>query len=124
MSNGTPQIPVTPVNAPSTGSTQFCTVEYVPGHLRMHTISEDKLDMITSGNAPLHLAFFGLCVGAAISFGTVIRTVNLAVSDNHLFSMFFYASLVMGSYFGIRGLKDYFGTRAKVDEIKGIKKSN
>jgi hypothetical protein len=110
--------------APSSTAAQSYTVEMVPGHLRMHTISEDKLDMIASGNAPLHLAFFGLCSGAAISFGIVVRTVNLDAANKPLFSMFFFASLVMGCYFGIRGGIDYFGTRAKVDEIKRLKKSN
>ncbi len=115
-----PQNPI----SPSSGAAQSYTVEMIPGHLRMHTISEDKLDMIASGNAPLHLGFFGLCVGAAISFGVVIGTVTLDASNKSFFSMFFYASLVMGCYFGIRGGKDYFGTRSKVDEIKGLKKSN
>ncbi|HEY4817619.1 MAG TPA: hypothetical protein VIH67_09320 [Candidatus Acidoferrum sp.] len=100
-------------------------VEVVPGHLRMHTVSEDKLDMLVSGNAPLHLGFFGLCLGACISFGIVLRTVaTLSDFDKSLFAMLFYSSLIMGLFFGIRCTIAYYETRAKVNAIKGLKKPN
>ena len=115
-----PQNPI----APSSSAAQSYTVEIVPGHLRMHTISEDRLDMLASGTASVHLTFFGVCLGAVISFWIVLYNGSLDPTHRLVYQCFLFPSAVMAAYFGIRGCKDYFSSRDKLSEIKGLKKSN
>jgi hypothetical protein len=124
MSDGLAENAAPSINTPSTGTTPFCTVEHVPGHLRMHTISEDKLDMLVSCSAPLHLTFFGICFGAALSFGMVLYNGSLDPTHKLVYQCLLFPSVVMAAYFGIRGGRDYFRSRDKLNEIKGLKKSN
>jgi len=112
------------VNPPSTSSTQSITVEYVPGRLRMHTISEDKLDMLVSGNAPVHLTFFGVCFGAAISFGVVLYNGGIDQHHQSVYTMLLWASGILALYFGVRGGTDYFQSSKKIDEIKNPKQNS
>jgi len=117
-----PQVqPLNPIT-PSPHSAQSYTVEVVPGHLRMHTISEDKLDMLVSGTTSVHLAFFGICLGAVISFGIVLYNGGLDPTHKLVYQCFLFVSAMMAAYFGIRGGSDYFSSRDKLNEIKGRKK--
>jgi hypothetical protein len=109
---------------PSPQSGQSYTVEFVPGHLKMHTISEDKLDMLASGTASIHLTFFGICLGAAISFGIVLYNGGLDPTHKLVYQCFLFLSGIMASYFGIRGGSDYNRSQDKLKEIKGLKNSN
>jgi hypothetical protein len=118
------EVKITSANNPFASSTQPCTVEHVPRHLKMHSVSESELDAVASGNSSINLTFFGVCLGAAISFGIVLRTANLEVFNKSLFGMLFFTSLIMGAYFGIRGGADYLRSKAKLQEIKGKKNSN
>jgi hypothetical protein len=68
---GNPPQPAPPPAA-FTGSTQSCTIEMVPRQLKMHTLSEVELDALAAGGVSIHLTFFGLCMGAVISFGIVL----------------------------------------------------
>jgi hypothetical protein len=115
-----PQNPI----APSSNAAQSYTVEMVPGHLRMHTISEDKLDMLVSGTTSVHLTFFGICLGAVISFGIVLYNGALDPTHKLVYQCFLFLSAMMAAYFGIRGGSDYISSRNKLNEIKGLRKSN
>lgn len=115
--------PLNPIT-PSPHSAQSYTVEFIPAHLRMHTISEDKLDMLVSGTTSIHLTFFGVCLGSAVSFGIVLYNGGLDPTHQLVYQCFLFLSGMMTAYFGIRGGKDYFRSQAKLDEIKGIKHSN
>jgi hypothetical protein len=110
--------------APSLNPAQSYTVEVVPGHLRMHTISEDKLDMLVSGTTSIHLTFFGVCLGSAVSFGIVLYNGGLDPTHQLVYQCFLFLSGMMATYFGIRGGRDYFRSQAKLNEIKGVKNSN
>lgn len=110
--------------APSSTATQSYTVEMVPGHLRMHTISEDKLDMLASGTTSIHLTFFGVCLGSAVSFGIVLYNGGLDPIHKLVYQCFLFVSGMMAAYFGIRGGSDYYRAQAKLDEIKGLKRSH
>lgn len=105
-------------NAPSTGSTPSCTVEYVPSHLRMHTISEDKLDAIISGSSSINLTFFGVCFGAVLSFGIVLYNGGLDESHLSRYGMLLFAAAILSAYLGFKGCKDYFKTKSIVDALK------
>jgi hypothetical protein len=104
--------------APSSSNlAQSFTVELVPGHLKMHTISEDKLEMLASGNASIHLTFFGICLGSAVSFAIVLYS-GLDQAHRLVYESLLFLSGVMATYFGIRGGGDHFRSKAKLKEIK------
>jgi hypothetical protein len=104
---------------PSTGSTQSCTVEIIPRRLKMHNVSESELDALASGSTSINLTFFGICLGAAISFGIVLRTTTLEPFSKAVFEALFFSSLVMGAYFGVFGVKDHRASKKRLSDIKG-----
>jgi len=112
-----PQNPI----IPSPNAAQSYTVEFVPGHVKMHTISEDKLDMLASGTTSIHLTFFGICLGAAISFGVILYNGVLDPFHKASYQSLLFAVMVLSAYFGVRGISDYIGSRTKLKEIKGEK---
>jgi hypothetical protein len=107
--------------APSANVSQSFTVEIVPAHLRMHTISEDKLETLISGNGSIHLTFFGICLGAAISFGVVLYNGGLDSIHGLVYESFLLLTGVMATFFGIKGGRDYLRSKAKLKEIKGVR---
>jgi len=104
--------------APSAIAAQSFTVELVPAHLRMHTMSEDKLEALISGNGSIHLTFFGICFGAAVSFGIVLYNGGLDPIHGLVYESFLFLSGVMATYFGIRGGRDYLRSKSKLKEVK------
>lgn len=105
-------------NPVAASSAESCTVEMIPRHLRMHSVSESELDQIASGNPSIHWTFFGICLGAVISFGIVLRTPNVDSSSKVLFQMLLFSSLIMGVYFGVRGVRDLLKSKKKLQDIK------
>src|SRR6266851_140418 len=95
-------VKIAPANSPSTSSTQSCTVEYVPRHLRMHTVSENELDAIASGGSSLNLTFFGICFGAAISFAIVLYNGGIDVNHRSTYDMLLFSASILSAYFGFR----------------------
>src|SRR6266851_8559127 len=91
-----PQNPI----APSSSAAHSYTVEVVPGHLRMHTISEDKLDMLVSATTSIHLTFFGICLGAVISFGIVLYNGGLDPTHKLVYQGSIFVILLLAAYFG------------------------
>lgn len=106
------------ITAPSVNVAQPFTVELVPAHLRMHTISEDKLEALISGNGSIHLTFFGICLGAAVSFGIVLYNGGLDSIHGLVYESFLLLTGVMAIYFGIEGGRDYVRSKSKLKEIK------
>ena len=54
------------------------TVHVARRRLTMHWVSETELDGIAGGDASIHFGFFGISVGALISFGTVLSTTTIS----------------------------------------------
>lgn len=46
--------------------------------MRTVTLFESEIDAISSPSGSLHVAFFGVCVGAFIAFAIVLATVDIA----------------------------------------------
>lgn len=107
-----------PPNTPSTESTQSCTIQIVPRTVKTHSISETELDAIAAGSPATNLTFFGICLGAAVSFGIVVRTITLDPDNKSFFSVLLYASLLFAAYFGVCAAKDSARYRSKLREIK------
>lgn len=105
--------------APQNNPQAVLSVEYVPRHLKMHNVSESELDALASGNPSVHLTFFGICFGAAVSFGTVVKaTTNLDLFSKSLFSMLFVSAGLMALFFAVQSIRDYLQSKRKLQEIK------
>jgi hypothetical protein len=98
------------------------TMEMVPRHLKMHSLSEHELDAIASGSSSIHLSFFGVCVGAFISFMIVIYSGGVTdPSKRSMYGMLAFSTAIMATYFGIRGIADNLKSKALVRELKAGK---
>ena len=88
----------------------------------MHTISEDKLEMMVSGTTSIHFTFFGICLGAVISSAIVLYNGGLDSVHNLVYRFSIFIIGLMAAYFGIRGGMDYRRSQSELNEIKGISK--
>jgi hypothetical protein len=109
---------IAPAITPSTGSTQSCTVEHVPRHLKMLSISETELDAIASGDSSVNLTFFGICFGAAISFGIGLYSGGINQTQIATYKGLFFASSVLAAFFGVQALRKYREFKKKVRDLK------
>jgi hypothetical protein len=109
---------IAPANSPSTSSTQGCTVEHVPRHLRMHSVSETELDAIASGDSSVNLTFFGVCFGAAISFGIGLYSGGINQSQIATYKGLFFASGVLTVFFGVQAARKYRDFKKKIKDLK------
>jgi len=98
---------------------QPLTFEVVPRHVKMHSISESELDAIAALSNSVHLTFFGICVGALISFFIVLSSGGIADPNQHAtYVMLTFAAAILAAYFGIRGGGDYIQSKRKLRELK------
>jgi hypothetical protein len=98
------------------------TVEIIPRRLTVHYVSGSDLDTIASLGNSIHLTFFGLCSGAAITFWVVLKTANVTDPRTHADFIMLCAGAVVGAvYFGIRGIADYRRAKRTLKEIKSGK---
>lgn len=88
----------------------------------MYRVFDTELERLGTAQNSVHLAFFTLCVGAALAFGTTLLTLD--ISDPKKFAAFV-ALLTISSlasvYFGLMFRRDY---RQCKDEITRIKRSD
>jgi hypothetical protein len=95
------------------------TVGYVQRSLLVHQLSSYELDAVASSGGSLHLTFFGLCTGAAITFAVVLTTAN--VTNAKTYGAYVGALTITGVlavYFGIRGVIDYHAAKKRLNDIK------
>ena len=100
------------------GSGQVTIIVQVPGEVVMFNVTEQELDSLASGFSPIHLAFFGMTLGALISFLITILTVPLSDRMFAMFSALLASSIIAVFYFGIRTAADI---RANATRLKHIK---
>lgn len=94
------------------------TVVYQPREIRMFHVSAEELETFASGNSSVHLTFFGLCFGSAITLTATWVSVKLS-ANTHL--VFFLGSVLLGVlslYFAVRAIADWRTSRRLIDEIK------
>jgi len=85
----------------------------------MHTVSSTELDTVASLSNSVHLTFFGLCLGAVVTFGIVLSTSKITDPTTHAGYVALLAVSVVGTlYFGIRASIDYREAKRKLREIK------
>ena len=103
---------------PSTASTQPCTFEMVPRHLKMHSISEAEMDALASGSKSINLTFFGVCAGAAISFGMILYSGGITDVQRGSYKTLLWAGLVLAGYFGLQSIRDHFQSKQYLKDLK------
>jgi hypothetical protein len=94
------------------------TVLYAKTTLTMHLVDADQLEMIASLGNSIHLTFFGICVGAAVSLGGVLASTT--IGDPKVFAGMlscFSGSCLLGVYFGIRGVRDHLRSQRKLRQL-------
>ena len=88
----------------------------------MHYVTNADLDTVASSGNSVHLTFFGVCAGAAITFWVVLKTANVTDPQTHAdFVMLCVGSVVGAVYFGIRGIADYRRAKRTLKELKSGK---
>jgi hypothetical protein len=98
------------------------TIQYTQRSLTMLPVSTTELDAIASLGSSVHLTFFGLCAGAALTCAVVLTTVTITnpiTYGGYVGALIF--SGVLGIYFGIRGVVDHRASKRKLRDIKSGK---
>lgn|GEM_PF-3688376 len=87
----------------------------------MYYVFDQELDTLgsASAQASLHLAFFGVSIGAAITLAITLGTVE--IGSPRAYAAFwgaFLLSVVSTLYFGIRAALDFRRSRRQIREIR------
>src|SRR5437773_3788674 len=101
------------------------TIVQVPRIIAMHSVSEAELDSVASGQTSVHLGFFGVVCGAAISFTITLLTVEITswiVQSS--FVGILSTSLLLTVYFVVRAFGDYRQRRRIIASIKATRRQD
>ncbi len=93
----------------------------------MHYVFEHELETLGNVNfqAALHMALFGVSVGAAISFGVTTATVEIANPYTYAaFLCLTVLSCLMTFYFGIRSLIDFMNAKKQLNALKQVRENS
>ncbi len=101
---------------PESESAPITTV-IVARKIEMYLVSPEELKSIVSGNTSIHLTFFGLTLGAAI---TLLITLFSVAIEGKIFGAFVGSvilTLILSGYFGIRAWKDWGSGRETIKQL-------
>ena len=85
----------------------------------MFYLSEEELEQIAEGQAPLNLGLFGLCFGTAATSLTALFTTSLPEKAFLGFCAFLAVTFLGSIYFGFRALGDHRRTRNRLKRFTG-----
>lgn len=77
------------------------------GTVKIYPITDSKLDELTAGYNSLHLIFFGISIGAGISFLIACRS-TIAATEKPYYVAACIATFGLSAVFGITGITNYF----------------
>lgn len=110
-----PEIAPAQVNA----AANACTLEWIPRRLAVHPLTNADIDSIASLGNSIHLTFFALCAGFAVSFAIVLLTLAIPDPVKHAeFVAAFGVSGILALYFGVSAAVDYRRAHRRVKEFK------
>jgi hypothetical protein len=95
------------------------TIEVMPRRAVMYRLFEPELERLGSNQSSVHLAFFTLCVGVAIGFGTTLLTVDIASA--RIFAAFvalFAISMIGAAFFGVMAKREHQNAQREIQRIK------
>jgi hypothetical protein len=100
---------------------QALTVDYAPRRVVMYHVTGIEIDAFAAGgnSVNLNLTFFGISVGALISFGSVL--LSTTVTNPKTFATYValgIASLVGTLVFGINGRNAYKIQKQRITDMK------
>jgi hypothetical protein len=95
------------------------TIDIMPRRVAMYRVFETELENLGSAQNSVHLAFFGIAFGAALTLSVTLITVDINNSKTYAS---FWASLLVSVgasfYFGLRALFDWRKAKRHVRDIK------
>jgi hypothetical protein len=99
-------------------SPQPLTIQYAKRSVIMVTVTREELQSVSGLGGSIYLAFFGICLGALVSFCIVLSTTN--ISSPYAFAA--YVALtgvaVLGTLvFGIKSAQEYKGCRRRLKQL-------
>lgn len=75
--------------------------------IRMYGVSEPHLEELTAGYNSLHLIFFGVCLGAAITLAIALGQTSFTASERPYYIACLLATIGLALFFGINGITNY-----------------
>jgi hypothetical protein len=99
------------------------SILYAPRRVTVYRLFEMELDRLSSAQNSLHVAFFGVAFGTALSLGITLSTVE--ISRPRVLAAYwgiFICSTVLAIYFFVRGLLDWRASRQQIRTIKEQRK--
>lgn len=84
----------------------------------MVTVTRDELQSVSGLGGSIYLAFFGICLGALISFGVVLSTTT--IENPRAFASYVALTAVSGIgtfLFGIKSIQEYQGCQKRLKQI-------
>jgi glucan phosphoethanolaminetransferase (alkaline phosphatase superfamily) len=74
--------------------------------IRIYPVTDAKLEELTAGFNSIHLVFFGICLGAAVSLCIAFKQTS-ATADKPYFLFAFLAAVLGAVLFGAMGITNY-----------------
>ena len=94
------------------------TCDYTQRQFVMFQITEDELEQLVSGSAPLNWGLFGVCAGGFLSFLSTLLSTTISGLAFSTFVMLTVLFLILSYFFGIQGYKESQAAQKRVSEIK------
>jgi len=102
----------------SSGGMPAVTTEMATRHVVYHPVSAQELDMVAALGNSIHLAFFGISIGALIAFWITVKTVTLGADDRNLFWILMLAAGFLSPYFLALSIREVVRSRRMLSDIK------
>ena len=96
------------------------TFDLKGANVKMYILSEERLEILSSGYNSVHLAFCTMMLGIFVALAITLSTVDLsnAPHKNAAYWLGFWASLSFSVYFGIMACVGIVRTRRQITAIK------
>jgi len=100
-------------------SPQPLTIKYAARSVVMLTISRDELDSVSGLGSSVYLTFFGMSVGALISFAIVLSTTKIESPYAFAAYVALTAVAVIGTLlFGVKSVHEYRVCKRRLRQLK------
>jgi uncharacterized protein YacL len=85
----------------------------------LYQVEQNELDRLVAGYTSLHLSFFGITIGAAVTILVAWPTSSLSPPRECLFLAVLAATMLMALYFGLMSKKDHALARTTAEKSRG-----
>jgi hypothetical protein len=97
---------------------QPLTIQYAKRSVVMLTVTKDELESVSGLGGSLYLAFFGICLGALVSFSIVLSTTSIASPFAFAAYVALTAISAIGTLlFGVKSIQEYRACRRRLKQL-------